>query len=749
MRKRLLSLALALVMCLGLTVPASAAKVDVSNMPNHAVLARLPETLPRPARPTTLEQAYVHVDNIKLGTKWSDEGTLREITDLVDSLTAGKTTDTQKMKAIFDWVTQNIEYDYVALSYHGLSPWERTDEEAKRAGEAFNVFSAYTNRKAVCDGYSDLCWLMGTIAGIPVAWIEGGPKGGGDPHAWNAALVDGKWVFFDATWGEWDMGPDYHNSTSFFVYYDGLYQITVGMDNINLRLRQGFQDQCPASVTIPSFVTIVDGNAFEGCTNLERVTIPDSVTTIWSSAFAGCTSLKSITIPDSVTEIEGYLFAGCTSLESVTLPNSVTRIWQGTFDGCTSLKSITIPGSVTEMEAAFYGCTALESVTIERGVTSIGFAAFQDCTGLKNVTIPDTVTTIEGQAFWGCTGLESVTIPEGVTTIEKLAFAECENLKYADLPDSVTSVDGSAFFGCPNLQGMTAIPAGMTRIADGMFDGRTDLTSFVIPDHITEIGYWSFRDCTNLKSITIPNGVTVIGNSAFMGCSGLTSITIPSSVTTIEAWAFAGCRGLTSVFIPDSVTEIQAYALAGGNISDVYYGSTEEQWKAIQGDGKDMPHTTIHYNSAGPQPATVGTGTAYPSTQTVLVDGKSVEFQCYALKDAKGNDTNYIKLRDIASILNGTAVQFEVGWDGAVNIETGKAYTPNGSEMNTPFSGNRAYENAAAPTNINGKTAALEAIVLKDDKGGAYTYYKLRDLGTSLGFLVDWSAEKGIFIETK
>lgn len=45
--------------------------------------------------------------------------------------------------------------------------------------------------------------------------------------------------------------------------------------------------------------------------------------------------------------------------------------------------------------------------------------------------------------------------------------------------------------------------------------------------------------------------------------------------------------------------------------------------------------------------------------------------------------------------------------------------------------------------------AALDAIVLKDDVGGAYTYYKLRDLGTALGFTVDWSADKGIFIETK
>lgn len=144
-----------------------------------------------------------------------------------------------------------------------------------------------------------------------------------------------------------------------------------------------------------------------------------------------------------------------------------------------------------------------------------------------------------------------------------------------------------------------------------------------------------------------------------------------------------------------------------------------------------------------------GASTAYASTQTVLVDGSPVEFQCYALKDANGNDTNYIKLRDVASVLNGTAVQFNVGWDGAVNIETGKGYAPNGSEMNTPFSGNRAYENATAETRINGSRVTLDAIVLKDDNGGAYTYYKLRDLGAALGFRVDWSAETGIFIETK
>ncbi len=140
--------------------------------------------------------------------------------------------------------------------------------------------------------------------------------------------------------------------------------------------------------------------------------------------------------------------------------------------------------------------------------------------------------------------------------------------------------------------------------------------------------------------------------------------------------------------------------------------------------------------------------TAYASTQTVEVDGRAVEFQCYALKDAAGNDTNFIKLRDLAQILNGTDARFEVTWDGAVDIRPGRPYTPNGSELSTPYSGNRAYEAAFAETRVNGRAVALDAILLKDDGGNGYTYYKLRDLAQALGFNVGWSAEQGVYVET-
>lgn len=140
-------------------------------------------------------------------------------------------------------------------------------------------------------------------------------------------------------------------------------------------------------------------------------------------------------------------------------------------------------------------------------------------------------------------------------------------------------------------------------------------------------------------------------------------------------------------------------------------------------------------------------GIAKASTQSVEVDGQSVQFQMYAL-ESDGGLTNYVKLRDVAHVLSGTPAKFSVGYDGVISITTGADYTDNGSEMTTPYSGDRAYQPGPGSVKVNGADVTLDAIVLTDDGGGAYTYFKLRDLGTALGFKVDWSGERGVFIET-
>lgn len=146
----------------------------------------------------------------------------------------------------------------------------------------------------------------------------------------------------------------------------------------------------------------------------------------------------------------------------------------------------------------------------------------------------------------------------------------------------------------------------------------------------------------------------------------------------------------------------------------------------------------ICFNLAVPALA-AASGTAKASTQPVMVDGKAVEFQMYTLLDENGNGTNYVKLRDMAQVLNGTK---------SISAITGQAYTSTGTEMTTPFSGDRAYTGGAQPIQVDGKAVNMTAITLLDDAGGGYNYFKLRDLGAALGFNVGWSKEQGVFIES-
>ena len=470
-----------------------------------------------------------------------------------------------------------------------------------------------------------------------------------------------------------------------------------------------------------------------------------------------------VVIPDNVTKIDAFAFADCTGITSITIPAGVTEIGTSRLNSCTDLAEFTVSEDnlvYSSQDGVLFDKDKITLVRFPTGksgsyaipdsVTAIGTAAFRNCAGLTGIAIPDSVTKVDRYGFAQCSSLTGVIIPDSVTEIGEWAFSGCTGLTDITIPDGVMEISRCAFAGCTGLTDIM-IPDSVVVIWNGAFTGCTGLTDVVIPDGVMFIDISAFAKCTGLTSITIPDSVIKIGNSAFQGCAGLTGVTIPAGVTEIDHFTFADCYSLTDITIPDSVTEIREAAFqncsnltvhgVAGSYAETYAGENGIPFVADQAPA-DVP--VVPFVPVGSDSDRI----AYPSTQAVEVDGAGVEFQCYALKDENGNDTNYIKLRDLALVLSGTAAQFEVGWDGAVNIETGKAYTPNGSELSTPFSGQREYAPAAAPTNVNGVPAALDAIVLTDDNGGAYTYYKLRDLGAAIGFVVDWSADRGIYIET-
>lgn len=107
------------------------------------------------------------------------------ITAKAKEITAGLTRDYDKAKAINQWVAQNIDYDYAYFGGHSSTTATTADD-------------VLTSRKAVCGGFSNLTRALLQASGIPAVCIHG--RAGGGRHAWNAAYVDGKWIFLDSTW---------------------------------------------------------------------------------------------------------------------------------------------------------------------------------------------------------------------------------------------------------------------------------------------------------------------------------------------------------------------------------------------------------------------------------------------------------------------------------------------------------------------------------------------------------------------
>ena len=138
------------------------------------------------------------------------------------------------------------------------------------------------------------------------------------------------------------------------------------------------------------------------------------------------------------------------------------------------------------------------------------------------------------------------------------------------IPASVTNIASGAFDGCTELETIyIASRSSALTVHEGAFDeceklslvaGYADSTAMrtvleasgVTRAHITAgtIASSAFGGCTALTSVTIGDGVTSIGSYAFNDCTSLTSITIPDSVTSIGNDAFDGCSAITSATMP-------------------------------------------------------------------------------------------------------------------------------------------------------------------------------------------------------
>ena len=171
-------------------------------------------------------------------------------------------------------------------------------------------------------------------------------------------------------------------------------------------------------MSIPKAVTEIGDFCLAG-DGLTAVTLPDGLQSLGRGAFDTCTSLTNTTLPAAITAVPGKCFADCTKLLNVKYAGTVTAIGDLAFESCKALTAAPIPETVTEIGAsAFTGCTALTDVTIPAGVTAIPEDCFRGCTALADMKLPGTVTSVGHNAFTGCTALKDVRCYGAAPTVE-------------------------------------------------------------------------------------------------------------------------------------------------------------------------------------------------------------------------------------------------------------------------------------------------------------------------------------------
>lgn len=185
------------------------------------------------------------------------------------------------------------------------------------------------------------------------------------------------------------------------------------------------------------------------------------------------------------------------------------------------------------------------------------------------------------------------------------------------------------------------------------------------------------------------------------------------------------------------------------NVNEVTVTDTTGKQVVIRRDdcrtvfGLDSIRYTITPNASASTAATLPQSTSVkiqPSTHVVTVDGERVDPQGYNI-----NGYNFYKLRDIAYILNGTDSRFNVTWDGANNrivLTDDAAYQEVGGEMTS--SASTAIKNVSESDStivLDGKTLSLTGYRINGNN-----YYKIRDVGSALGFSVDFDPETEIVL---
>lgn len=113
-----------------------------------------------------------------------NENSCLKIYDVAEKITNDDMSDRDRIKAVHDWMVQNIKYDYDNYVRDTIPE------------ESYGIDGAMNKGTAVCEGYASTFAFFMHVLGIECETVTS------ENHAWNKVKVDGEYYYIDVTWDD-------------------------------------------------------------------------------------------------------------------------------------------------------------------------------------------------------------------------------------------------------------------------------------------------------------------------------------------------------------------------------------------------------------------------------------------------------------------------------------------------------------------------------------------------------------------
>lgn len=365
------------------------------------------------------------------------------------------------------------------------------------------------------------------------------------------------------------------------------------------------------AVTIPNSVLSIGAFAFSGCTSLNSVELHTKTIGDW---FSGFSSIETITFGSEVESIVENAFNECSNIQRVNITD-LSKWCRISLMNHLFRRTISPPGEESFISPVsfqlYLNGEELTNLIIPDDVESIGSYIFSYCSSLTSVTIGSGVTNIGNYAFYGWQNLSDVyLLPENAPEIERYTFygnkktLHVPNASYLKQPwlsfGTIVPLSGGEFEGVDytNITFADAtVKQTLVQTCDFNNDGEISMWEAAAVDNIPS---FNSSDMTSFNELKYFTGITTIPSQNFMNCSKLITITIPENVTSIGDYAFSGCMSLTQLYCMAEEPPSASSAFERNSTGTVYSAvdksavslyvpasgfnlySTQEPWKSFK-----------------------------------------------------------------------------------------------------------------------------------------------------------------------